>query len=107
MVATALADEPDTRVILLGGEVRAGELSIIGHDAEIGDNTTISPAAFIGGPCTIGADGLVGPLAKVLQGLKVGQRAMIGMGCTVLRGVPDEGVIWPRPDNPVVASDRG
>ncbi|MFW2513019.1 DeoR/GlpR family DNA-binding transcription regulator [Demequina sp. SO4-13] len=34
VVATALADEPDTRVILLGGEVRAGELSIIGHDAE-------------------------------------------------------------------------
>ncbi|WP_430867656.1 DeoR/GlpR family DNA-binding transcription regulator [Demequina aurantiaca] len=33
-VAVALADEPGTRVILLGGEVRAGELSIIGHDAE-------------------------------------------------------------------------
>jgi sugar O-acyltransferase (sialic acid O-acetyltransferase NeuD family) len=81
--------------------------AIIGHDAEIGDNTTISPAAFIGGRCTIGADGLVGPLAKVLQGLKVGEQAMIGMGCTVLRAVPDDGVIWPRPDNPVVASDRG
>jgi sugar O-acyltransferase (sialic acid O-acetyltransferase NeuD family) len=80
--------------------------AIIGHDAEIGDNTTISPAAFIGGRCTIGADSLVGPLAKVLQGLKVGERAMIGMGCTVLRAVPNEAVIWPRPDNPVVASDR-
>lgn len=81
--------------------------AIIGHDAEIGDNTTISPAAFIGGRCAIGADSLVGPLAKVLQGLKVGERAMIGMGCTVLRAVPNEAVIWPRPDNPVVASDRG
>ena len=81
--------------------------AIIGHDAEIGDNTTISPAAFIGGRCSIGADSLVGPLAKVLQGLKVGERAMIGMGCTVLRAVPNEAVIWPRPDNPVVASDRG
>ena len=80
--------------------------AIIGHDAEIGDNTTVSPAAFIGGRCTIGADGLVGPLAKVLQGLKVGERAMIGMGCTVLRAVPDEAVIWPRPDNPIVASER-
>ena len=81
--------------------------AIIGHDADIGDNTTISPAAFVGGRCAIGADSLMGPLAKVLQGLKVGERAMIGMGCTVLRAVPDDAVIWPRPDNPVVASDRG
>ena len=81
--------------------------AIIGHDAKIGDNSTISPAAFIGGRCRIGADGLVGPLAKVLQGLKVGEQAMIGMGCTVLRDVPDDGVIWPRPDNPIGTSARG
>lgn len=81
--------------------------AIIGHDAEIGDNTTISPAAFIGGRCSIGADSLVGPLAKVLQRLKVGERVMIGMGCTVLRAVPSDAAIWPRPDNPVGASDRG
>lgn len=81
--------------------------AIIGHDAAIGDNTTISPAAFIGGRCSIGADGLVGPLAKVLQGLKVGERSMIGMGCTVLRNVPDDAAVWPKPDNPVVAADRG
>lgn len=79
--------------------------AIIGHDAEIGDNTTISPAAFIGGRCVIGADGLVGPLAKVLQGLKVGQRAMIGVGTTVLRTVPNDGAIWPKPDTAVVALD--
>jgi len=80
---------------------------IIGHDTRIGDNTTISPAAFVAGRCTIGADGLVGPLAKVLQGLTIGERAIVGMGCTVLRAVPDDAVIWPRPDNPVAASDRG
>lgn len=81
--------------------------AIIGHDADIGDNTTISPAAFIGGRCSIGADSLVGPLAKILQGIKIGERAMIGMGGTVLRAVPSDAVIWPRPDNPVGASDRG
>ena len=79
--------------------------AIIGHDAEIGDNTTISPAAFIGGRCAIGAGCLVGPLAKVLQGLKVGQRSMIGMGCTVLRTMADDAVVWPKPDNPVVSAD--
>ncbi|MDX6744193.1 DeoR/GlpR family DNA-binding transcription regulator [Actinocorallia sp. A-T 12471] len=33
-VATALADEPGTHVILTGGTVRPGELSLVGHDAE-------------------------------------------------------------------------
>ncbi|MDM4764205.1 DeoR/GlpR family DNA-binding transcription regulator [Galbitalea sp. SE-J8] len=33
-VATTLADEPDTRVILAGGVVRPGELSLIGTDTE-------------------------------------------------------------------------
>lgn len=33
-VATTLADEPDTHVILTGGEVRAGELSLVGSEAE-------------------------------------------------------------------------
>ncbi len=50
----------------------------------------------------VGADVLVGPLAKVLQGLKIGERAMIGMGCTVLRAVPDDAAVWPRPDNPLL-----
>ena len=33
-VATTLADEPDTRVILTGGTVRPGELSLIGAETE-------------------------------------------------------------------------
>lgn len=33
-VATTLADEPDTTVVLSGGVVRPGELSLIGSDAE-------------------------------------------------------------------------
>jgi DeoR/GlpR family transcriptional regulator of sugar metabolism len=33
-VATSLADEPDTRVILTGGTVRPGELSLIGAETE-------------------------------------------------------------------------
>ncbi len=33
-VATTLADEPDTRIILTGGTVRPGELSLIGSETE-------------------------------------------------------------------------
>lgn len=72
--------------------------AIIGHDTVIGDNTTVSPGAFIGGRCMIGADSLVGPLAKVLQGLTLGKRVTIGVGCNVLRALADDATIWPRPD---------
>lgn len=34
LVAVELADEPDTEVLLTGGKVRPGELSLIGADAE-------------------------------------------------------------------------
>jgi DeoR/GlpR family transcriptional regulator of sugar metabolism len=34
LVALALVDEPDTTVVLTGGELRAGELSLIGPSAE-------------------------------------------------------------------------
>lgn len=35
-VATTLADEPDTKIFLVGGAVRPGELSLIGPEAERG-----------------------------------------------------------------------
>ncbi|MCJ2016184.1 acetyltransferase [Methylobacterium sp. E-065] len=72
--------------------------AIVGHDAVVGDNATISPGAFIGGQCKIGANSLVGPLAKVLQGLTLGQGVTVGMGCNVLRTLPDNATIWPRTD---------
>lgn len=34
IAATALADEPGTTIVLVGGELRPGELSLIGADAE-------------------------------------------------------------------------
>lgn len=90
--------------VIVNVDARLGRFSvlnsaaIVGHDTVIGDNTTISPGAFIGGRCVIGADSLVGPLAKVLQGLTLGRGVTIGMGCNVLRALPNHATIWPRPD---------
>jgi len=90
--------------VIVNAAARLGRFSvlnsaaIIGHDTVIGHNTTVSPGAFIGGRCTIGADSLIGPLAKILQGLALGQGVTIGMGCNVLRALPDQATVWPRPD---------
>jgi sugar O-acyltransferase (sialic acid O-acetyltransferase NeuD family) len=90
--------------VIVNADARLGRFSvlnsaaIVGHDTVIGENCTISPGAFLGGRCTIGADSLVGPLAKVLQGLTLGRRVTVGMGCNVLRALPDDATVWPRPD---------
>ena len=90
--------------VIVNADARLGRFSvlnsgaIVGHDTIIGDNTTISPGAFIGGCCNIGPDSLVGPLAKVLQGLTLGRKVTVGMGCNVLRTLPDFATVWPRPD---------
>ncbi len=90
--------------VIVNVDARLGRFSvlnsaaIVGHDADIGDNTTVSPGAFIGGRCTIGADSLIGPLAKVLQGITLGRGVTVGMGCNVLRALPDRATVWPRLD---------
>ncbi|KZB97231.1 putative acetyltransferase EpsM [Methylobacterium radiotolerans] len=90
--------------VIVNADARLGRFcvlnsaAIVGHDTVVGDNTTISPGAFVGGRCAIGADSLVGPLAKVLQGLTLGQGVTVGMGCNVLRALPDDATIWPRAD---------
>jgi sugar O-acyltransferase (sialic acid O-acetyltransferase NeuD family) len=73
--------------------------AIVGHDAVIGDNTTVSPSALISGRCQIGEACLIGPMAKVLQGLTIGREATIGIGCNVLRNVPERASVWPKPDS--------
>ncbi|MCJ2048961.1 acetyltransferase [Methylobacterium sp. J-070] len=73
--------------------------AIVAHDAVIGDNTTVSPSALISGRCQIGEGRLIGSMAKVLQGLTIGREATIGVGCNVLRNVPERASVWPKPDS--------
>ncbi len=72
--------------------------AIIGHDASIGTNTIIAPGAFLGGTSLIHDDTLIGPLAKVLQGVSVGNDVILGVGCTALRALKDGATVWPKPD---------
>ena len=46
--------------------------AIIGHDAKIGQNVTVAPAAFVGGKATVGNNSLIGPGAVVLENRLIG-----------------------------------
>jgi acetyltransferase EpsM len=67
----------------------------IGHDAKIGQNVTVAPAAFIGGKATVGNNTLIGPGSIVLENRLIGSEVVVGMGGTVARNVPNGSTVMP------------
>lgn len=60
----------------------------VGHDATLGDYTTVYPGANISGNVVLDSGATVGSNAVILQGLRVGERAFVGAGAVVTRDVP-------------------
>ena len=63
--------------------------ALLGHDSILGNFGSVMPHAGISGNVTIGVRTFVGSGAKILQMLKIGSDATVGMGSVVLRDVPD------------------
>jgi sugar O-acyltransferase (sialic acid O-acetyltransferase NeuD family) len=61
----------------------------IGHDSVVGDFGSVMPHVDISGNVTIGPRTLVGVGTKILQGLRIGSDATVGIGSVVLNNVPD------------------
>lgn len=67
---------------------------IVSHNAVIGKNCTIFHQVTIGegrgGAPVIGDDVLIGAGAKVIGGIRIGNRVRIGAGCVVMEDIPDD-----------------
>ncbi|MEA5143329.1 MAG: acetyltransferase [Oscillibacter sp.] len=59
----------------------------IGHDVRIGDYVTLYPKACISGAVTIGSRVEVGTCGAVIQGLAIGDGAILGAGAVAVRDV--------------------
>lgn len=90
--------------VRLGPDVRIGAgaiilSSLIAHDVEIGDFTTLAGESFVSGHVQIGAGVNIAPRAVISNGrrgrpLRIGNGAEIGTGAVVVRDVaPGERVI--------------
>lgn len=69
--------------------------AIIEHDCYIGAHNHIAPNATLSGGVITETHVHVGTGANVIQSLKIGEQAVIGAGCTVVRDVPAKQVIVP------------
>lgn len=67
--------------------VAINDISIIGHDAQIGKFSCVMPHANVAGKCKIGAEVFIGSGAIILPKAKVGDGATVGAGSVVLKKV--------------------
>ena len=71
--------------------------TLIGHDAVLGDFCSLMCHVDVAGNVNVGEDTLIGDHACILQGLRVGARATVGMGSIVMTPVPDDCTVLGNP----------
>lgn len=67
--------------------------SRIGHDAIIGEYTTIFTDVNISGGVEIGSDCVIGSGTTINPGVKIGNNCIVGAGAVVIKGTPDNVVV--------------
>jgi sugar O-acyltransferase (sialic acid O-acetyltransferase NeuD family) len=72
-------------------------LSSIGHDVKLGAFSTLSAHVDLTGYVQTGDEVFFGTGAKVLPKIKIGARAKIGAGTTVMRSVAEDAVLYTAP----------
>lgn len=77
-----------TTNIFIGRHVIINLACTVGHDAVIGDWTSMMPGVHISGAANIGEGVFIGTNAVVLEGVSVGDGAVIGAGAVVNRALP-------------------
>jgi acetyltransferase EpsM len=81
----------------IGEHVLINSASGIGHDAIVGDYSSLLGAVSINGNVTVGEGVLFGAGSMVYPGKKIGSWSKIGLGSVVLRNVPDNAVMFGNP----------
>ena len=77
-----------TNNIHIGRHVHVNLNATIGHDTTISDYVSINPLVSVSGDCTIGEAVMLGTGSVLLQGLEVGDEAVVGASACVVRDVP-------------------
>lgn len=62
----------------------------VGHDVRIESYVTLYPSANISGNVFLGAKAEVGTGCHVIQGISIGEEAILGAGSVVIRDIPDK-----------------
>lgn len=77
----------------------------IGHDAIVGDYSTILPSVNISGLSKIGECVSMGTGAAVIQGINIGENSIVGAGAVVVKDLPENCTAVGAPAKPIKYHD--
>lgn len=81
----------------VGSQVHINFNCSVGHDAVLGEFTTLSPMSNIMGETIVGSDVFVGGSAVVLPRIRVSNGVVVGAGSTVVHEISDVSTVMGNP----------
>ena len=85
----------------IGESVKIDNLVHIAHGVQVGPNTLVIAHAMVGGSTVIGENVWIAPAASLINKIKVGNDAVIGMGSVVIKDVDRGQTIAGNPGKPL------
>lgn len=73
----------------------------IAHNVIVGKHSLVIAHAMIGGSTKIGDYSWIAPSAALMEGIKIGDKALVGLGAVVTKDVPDNTVVVGNPAVPL------
>jgi UDP-3-O-[3-hydroxymyristoyl] glucosamine N-acyltransferase len=86
---------------VIGSGVKIDNLVHIAHNVVIGENTLVIANSMIGGSTTLEKGVWVAPSVSIMNQIRIGQGATLGMGAVVLKNVDDHAVVVGNPAKPL------
>lgn len=78
----------------------------VGHDARIGDYSTLYPGVHVSGCVTVGEEAELGTGSQIIQGKKIGRGTILGAGAVVVSDLPERCTAVGVPARPVKYRDK-
>lgn len=82
-----------TTNVSIGRHAHINLNSTVGHDAVLGDYSTVNPLCAISGEVTIAEEAMVGTNSAVNQGLHIGRGSIVASGSAVTKSVEDYSLV--------------
>lgn len=82
---------------VIADDVKIDDLVYIAHNVSIGQGTLVIGRAAVSGSVRIGRNCWIAPAAALINGISIGDRAVVGLGAVVTKDVPADAVVAGNP----------